>query len=407
MAQRSSRSILVLTYWSAPDALIQTYTLPYVRQMRRVLPASARIHLLTLEQTEHSREAAAAIRERLRKEGIEWLPVRYRRFGLGMLLRLAFLMPRLVHLCVRDRIAAIHAWCMPAGALGWLLSVLTGRPLHIDSYEPHAEAMVENGTWARSSLAYRLLAWFERRLTQRASVLISCTAGFLEFAPRFYRTSFEHKRTFVKPACTDLALFHPSLAKDSGLLSELGLTGKVVAVYAGKFGGIYLRGEVFTFLAACHRHWGDDLRVLLLSNHSDQELSAWASEAGLPASVVVKRFVPHAEVPRYMGLGDFGLCPVLTTPSKRFCTPIKNGEYWALGLPVVITPGISDDSDLVVQQRAGVVWDYTRPPEIAVEALVALLAEPSTERTTRYRQLVEAKRSFSMAEAIYKEVYGS
>jgi hypothetical protein len=121
---------------------------------------------------------------------------------------------------------------------------------------------------------------------------------------------------------------------------------------------------------------------------------------------VVKRFVPHAEVPRYMGLADFGLCPVLPTPSKRYCTPIKNGEYWALGLPVVITPLISDDSDLIVEHRAGIVWDHTRPPEPAVASLVTLLAEPEGERRARIRRLAEAKRPFSIAEAIYRQVYG-
>lgn len=307
----------MLTYWSAPDALIQAYTLPYIRQIRGVLPAHARIHLLTLEQKACLPEEEARIRASLRADGIEWLPVRYSRFGLRMVIRLALLVPRLVLFILRERIATIHAWCMPAGALGWLLSLVTGTPLVVDSYEPHAEAMLENGTWSRRGAAYRVLAWFERRVTRRASVLISCTAGFLERAPSFYRTSFAHKRTFVKPACTDLAQFTPDLAKDPGLLAELGLGGKVVAVYAGKFGGIYLRGEVFTFLAACHQHWKDDLRVLLLSDHPEAELHAWASAAGLPPSVVVRRFVPHAEVPRYMGLGDFGLCPVLPTPRDR------------------------------------------------------------------------------------------
>lgn len=407
MDRRPSRSVLVLTYWSAPDALIQTYTLPYVRQVRRLLPASATIHLLTLEQQDHSQQAAEAIRKLLREEGIEWVPVRYHRFGLRMFCRMVALLPRLVLLTMRHRVGTIHAWCMPAAALGWALSRITGVPLLIDSYEPHAEAMVENGTWTRKGLAYRLLAWSERQATRRAGVLISCTAGFLEHAPGIYRTSFARKRMFVKPACTDLALFDPALAKDPRLLAELGLQGKVVAVYAGKFGGIYLRSEVFTFLAACHRHWRDDFRVLLLTNHADAELDAWRTQAGLPASVVVKRFVPHAEVPLYMGLGDFGLCPVLPTPSKRFCTPIKNGEYWALGLPVVITPRISDDSDLIVEHRAGVVWDHTRSPGTAVASLAALLAEPQAERRERLRRLAEAKRPFSIAEAIYRQVYGA
>lgn len=406
MDHGASRSVLVLTYWSAPDALIQTYTLPYIRQIRGVLPAGARIHLFTLEQKAQTDAQLAAMRARMRGEGIEWLPVRYSRFGLRMAVRLALLLPRLVLLVLRERIATIHAWCMPAAGLGWLVSVLTGRPLVIDSYEPQAEAMVESGAWSRRGTAYRLLAWLERHATRRAAVLISCTAAFLRHAPTVYRTSFAGKRTFVKPACTDLQQFQPAMAKDPALLAELGLAGKVVAVYAGKFGGMYLRGEVFTFLAACHRHWKDEFRVLLLTNHPKEELSAWCAAAGLPEAVVLIRFVPHTDVPRYMGLGDFGLCPVFPTPSKRYSTPIKNGEYWALGLPVVITPNISDDSELIERHRAGVVWDHTRSAGPVVEALAALLAEPSAGRIARIRQLVEDRRSFAISEAIYRELYG-
>ena len=35
-------------------------------------------------------------------------------------------------------------WCMTAGSLGYILSKTSGKNLVIDSYEPHAEAMVEN-----------------------------------------------------------------------------------------------------------------------------------------------------------------------------------------------------------------------------------------------------------------------
>jgi hypothetical protein len=307
------------------------------------------------------------------------------------------------------RFRALHAWCMPAGALGWLLAVSTGTPLHIDSYEPHAEAMVENGSWRRTGWAYRILAWFERRLTRRAAVLISCTEGYLQAAPGLFRTSFAQKRTFVKPACTDLQLFRPELRKDPQLLAELGLEGAMVAVYAGKFGGIYLRQEVFAFLAACHLHWGTRFRALLLTNHPESELRAWAAAEGLPWEAVVLRFVPHAEVPRYMGLGDFGLTPVLSAPSKRYCTPIKDGEYWALGLPVVITPNISDDTELVETHQAGVVQHYTRPdtyPE-AVRQLDALLQEPKATRTARIRALAEKYRPFTLSERIYRQLYGS
>ena len=47
---KGARNILVLTYWSYSDALIQAYTLPYLRIMLRVLPPGSKVHLVTLEK---------------------------------------------------------------------------------------------------------------------------------------------------------------------------------------------------------------------------------------------------------------------------------------------------------------------------------------------------------------------
>ena len=71
--------------------------------------------------------------------------------------------------------------------------------------------------------------------------------------------------------------------------------------------------------------------------------------------IIVKCFVPHAEVPNYMGLGDFGIIPFVPVPSKRYGSPIKTGEYMAMGLPTVITKDISDDSDLIEKYQIGTV----------------------------------------------------
>jgi len=45
-----NKNVLILTYWSYHDALIQTYTLPYVRIIKKYLPAKSKIFLVTLEQ---------------------------------------------------------------------------------------------------------------------------------------------------------------------------------------------------------------------------------------------------------------------------------------------------------------------------------------------------------------------
>lgn len=400
MPYPAARQVLVLTYWSYSDALIQAYTLPYLRLMLKVLPAGSTVHLVTLEK--------GGVYTAPSEPGVVWHPFRYAPFGLRavpMILRVLWNCVRLIR---RGRIDTIHAWCTPAGMLGHILSVLTGRPLILDSYEPHAEAMVENGTWRRDGLAFKVLFQWERWQSRRAKVLIAAAAGMREYAERKY--GVKDKPFYVKPACVDLDAFSLRHRKDPVLLNELGLEGRIVLVYAGKFGGIYLDQEVFDLFAVARRHWGDRLQVLLLTGHSPEELSPFMTRAGLDPAMFTIRFVPHADMPRYMGLADVAITPVRSVPTKRYCTPIKDGEYWALGLPVIITPDISDDSRIIAENGIGAVLEgldqasYEKAIRTIDRSLTSVEQQVLSERI---RAVAIRYRSYGIAEHIYRTIYGA
>src|SRR5690606_18802981 len=68
-----------------------------------------------------------------------------------------------------------------------------------------------------------------------------------------------------------------------------------------------------------------------------------------------KLFVENKFIADYIGLADFAITPFVPVPSKRYGSPIKTGEYWAVGLPVIITKDISTDSDIISQNNCGYV----------------------------------------------------
>jgi len=401
------KNLLVLTYWSFNDALIQAYTLPYLTIIKKVLPEGSTIHLVTLEreQPAQSVELNSQSSERLGK-GIIYHPFRYRPAGIwavAMWVRLLVKLARTIH---RENISTIHCWATPAGGLGYLLSIITGKELVIDSFEPHAEAMVENGTWRKNSLAFRLLFAFEKYQTRRAKYLVAAHEGMRSYALEKYGVNIEH--LLVKPACVDLQLFDDSSTKDRDLLQSLDLVDKIVCVYAGKFGGIYLDIEVFDFLKEAHNRWGDRFRALLLTSHSEEEINRYCVATGLDRSIIVRRFVPHREIPKYIGLGDFALTPVKPVPTKKYCTPIKDGEYWAMGLPVVIPNGISNDSEIIRENGIGAVLDRLDVAAYrgALDTIDALLAQRREVLRKKIRTVASTYRSFAVAERVYKEIYG-
>jgi glycosyltransferase involved in cell wall biosynthesis len=407
MKPKEQKGVFVTTYFSFRDALMQAYTLPYVRQIRAAVDPSHPVYLLSVEK----RQDAMSSQERLKTtrqlelEGIHWVRLPYYRFGPQLLLWL----PRLIGfsiLILQKRIGTIHAWCMSGGVPGYLLSVLTGKRLIIDSFEPHAEVMSETGTWRRSGLKFKVFFLLEKAMAKRASITIACTADMKSYASSRYGVI--SGREYVKPACVDLERFDFSKRKKNALVAELGLSGKIVGVYAGKFGGLYLEQEVFDLCQAAYEEWGDRFRLLLLSREPKENVLRWALNAGLPKECIVQRFVPHAQVAEYMGLGDFGLSPYAPVPSRKHAAPIKNAEYWALGLPVIITEGIADDSELIRSTDAGCVIRSLEKSEYirCIRKMNELLSTSSTEELyKRIRPLAENLRNFNVACAVYDSIY--
>lgn len=403
-------NILVITYWSYKDALVQTYTLPYLKIIKKYLPSGSRIFLTTLEQS-HLRMGAEELRAAttvLGKDDISLVPFNYSKFGLKAMLKWLLFLWRLFRLCRRERVTHIHAWCTPGGAIGYILSKMTGLPLIIDSYEPHAEAMVENGAWPARGLAFRLLFFFEKLQSKRAAVVIATTAGMKAYAEEKYGAVL--KRFYVKPACVDLDLFSQTDRKNPALLEEYDFKGRLVCVYAGKIGGIYLDREVFDFFAVASRHWGERFRALLLTDTPPRRIMELAQASGLDPSIVTVKFVAHALIPKHMGLGDFAINPVKPVPTKRYCTSIKDGEYWAMGLPVVIPPGISDDSEIISRHGIGsVIREFNEEAylETVREIDRMLSAYPREDLYDKVRRAALEYRNFSIADHIYRDIYSA
>lgn len=400
-------NILVVTFWSYQDALIQAYTLPYLQLFNEIIPSKNYIYLVTLEQ-KHQKlgvNERAQVKERLKLQGIKWIDFNYYKFGIGSLSWIPFLL-RLFLISTTKRISHIHGWCTPAGSIAYIISVLTGKTLIIDSYEPHAEVMLETKTWSAKSLQFRILFLFEKLQGKRATNLICCVNEMKDYVQEKFH--FKMTNVIAKPACVDLQKFSRQNRKNPYLLKKLGLENKIVCVYAGKFGGLYLEQEVFDFLKVAYDHWKEDFRVLLLTGTPDSQIKNWCLKAGLPEHVVKKTFCFHDQVPDFMGLGDFGLSPYNPVPSRRYSAPIKNAEYWALGLPVVITRNIANDSETISSNQIGAVIEALNEQEYkkCVVKMDQLLQHFTLDELyDKIRKIAEDQRNFKVALKVYKDVY--
>src|SRR5690242_18387607 len=120
---RHEGNILILTQWSFKDALVQTYTLPYVSIIRSKLPAASRIFLVTYEQGKLalSRDDIGEVNNRWKNENMELVTLPYKRFGIKKLISVIGHISALVGLIKKNKIKLIHSFCTTAGSTAYIL----------------------------------------------------------------------------------------------------------------------------------------------------------------------------------------------------------------------------------------------------------------------------------------------
>lgn len=393
------KNILVLTYWDFNDALIQTYTLPYLYIIANLLPPHSNIYLVTLDKN--------TIQHSFHHDKIKILPFKYYPFSIYAFFYYAYVLFYLFLFSIIKRVHYIHTWCTPAGTFAYILSHLTFKPLIIDSYEPHAEAMVECNEWKLHSLPFKLLHYFEKKMTHHAKYLIATTEGMIkEYATQKFNYSPQKNNWFVKPACVDFNLFRPNLSERISFRKNLNLENKIIGIYAGKFGGIYWEDEFFSWLNIAQQYWKEQFYFILLSSHSQQYIQIKCQQYNVHTHQLLHLFVPHSQVALYLNIADFSISPIKPVYTKKFCSPIKDAEYWAMNLPVIIPQNISDDSDIIQKNNIGYVLKNLSTEEFqkSVEWIDNYL-NYSKKHSTLIRSIAQKYRNFTISEEVYKKIY--
>ena len=81
---KNENNILVFSHWSFKDALIQTYTLPYVDIIRKIVSSERKIFLVTAEQQQITltKDEIKEINREWTGKNMQLLAQPYKRFGL-------------------------------------------------------------------------------------------------------------------------------------------------------------------------------------------------------------------------------------------------------------------------------------------------------------------------------------
>lgn len=296
-------------------------------------------------------------------------------------------------------------FCIGAGThAGALLNLACGKSdvsYIVSYYDPHAEYMRALRIWKKYDLRYVMLHYWENKLKKNARAIFPVSEGY---KTTLIKEGVKSERVFVTPCATDLTRF---IINDQWRIEMRKLLGwnanDIVGIYVGKFGDIYFCDKAFELFKKLKKQF-PKFRIIILSSSKKEWLNEKLTYCGFLLEEMFVDYVDHREVPKYLNASDVAFCFHKPHEYSYAYSPVKNGEYWACGLPVIISENIGDDSLILKSSRMGIVLkDITKFDEDVVSEFTELL-----KRNNRagIRELAIKYRNLSVLNHIYAKVLG-
>lgn len=330
------------------------------------------------------------------------LPSRPARISPWTRLRDHILSKRIISLAAQQASPQIVICRGTASIYGHHLKLAHGIPYVVESFEPHANYMKQTGTWRWYGLKYLVQLLWESKVKRNAAALVTVSRSYAAYLHHF--EGIEKHRLFCVPCWVDPESFKFDITERLRIRCKLGAENRVIALYAGKFEGIYNRVEVLRSLASLRAIWGDLLYVIILTDYSIDAVKNQLSCAGFSPQDMFVDQVSHDDVNGFLCAADFALSFIKSGPWSFACSAIKHGEYWATGLPILMPRGIGDERRWLARRSAGVFVDFDDTKSVTEAGLeiADLLNDP--EIRTKVRALALSKRSNQKLQSVYRSI---
>jgi hypothetical protein len=342
-------NLLYVSFWGLYDPLSQATVYPNIPPLSRYFNGG-KVFVLSVERAGTKRVFSVEPPRLLNVEYLElksWGPGYFAKF-----IDFVWFPIRIIQIIKHHKIDFALGRGAPAGGLIFLASRITRTRYYVESFEPHADYMLESGVWKRFGLKYLFQKYLEYGQRATAAGLMTVSDKYRKLLQKVPNSK---QPVITVPCIVDLAKFRFKEDRRAAVRADLKIPMEaLVGIYVGKFGGIYFDlPDALSVFSADRLYFGSRFYLIVLTDLGPDLLFEAFINTGACSDFIRVKFVSNEQVPDYLSASDFGYALIKPSPSKQYCSPIKVGEYWANGLPVVMPEGIGDDSVIMSENNCG------------------------------------------------------
>lgn len=358
--------VLYLSYDGITDPLGQSQVLPYIEGLSR---EGIAFTLISFEKPAAYQKSGVALAEKLKKSGIEWIPLKYTKKPpvLSTIWDVFKMYRTSKKLITGKNYDVVHCRSYISALVGEKLKKKFGLKFVFDMRGFYADERVDGHIWNLANPLYNAIYQYfkrkEKAFLATADYVISLTEKAKGIIHTWEDIPNQPIPIEVIPCCADLDLFSPTRI-DTTLQAELrnrfGLNGnEFVLSYLGSVGTWYMLPEMFDFFKVLLER-RSDARFLFITTDNAEHLYKTATEKGISKDRIIVTPAERSKLPSYLALSSWSIFFIKPVFSKSASSPTKQGEIMGVGIPHVCNGGVGDVDEIMQQAKAGeLITDFT------------------------------------------------
>ncbi|MFK7900658.1 MAG: glycosyltransferase [Cyclobacteriaceae bacterium] len=401
------KRIFIFAYYSYNDPVFQSAVLPYFLNFPE--KELYQFILLTFEQKKFSLSTneRKEVEKKLLNHNIVWHRTKWHSGQLKIIKKafdLSWGIIYSLYLVLKNKAQIVYSEGFPGAIISHFITRITRRKHIIHTFEPHTDYMIESGIWKAKSWEAVLLNKYEKKVALSADLIMTATEAYKK---KIVNWGLNQEKIMIVPSCVDTSLFQYNSNDRKEIRNRLNINDNdIIITYLGKFGGMYTEKEFFDFANSCvSNHPAIKFHFWIFTSHSLDVIKGWISNYD---NITEKHFLinklTREEVPKYLSASDVGFVGVKQYPSKRFCSPIKDGEYWSCGLPILIPENISDDFVFTKENELGIVIKKLEEKEY-VKSIQEFIEKKDIFSKEKIRNFILSNRDIRNFQKKYHEVF--